>query len=81
MKNNKKNMLNGPRQTKYKKTRKDKLKKLKFKSNKLIFGTIGLKAKEAGIINARQIESARQAIVRKLKEKERFGLKYSQMNL
>ena len=68
-------MLNGPRQTKYKKTRKGKLKKLEFKSNKLVFGTIGLKAKEAGIIGARQIESARQAIVRKIKRKGKVWIK------
>lgn len=68
-------MLNGPRQTKYKKTKKGKLKKLEFKSNKLIFGIIGLKAKEAGIINSRQIESARQAIVRKLKRKGKVWIR------
>ena len=68
-------MLNGPKQTKYKKTRKGKLKKLEFKSNKLIFGTIGLKSIEAGIINSRQIESARQAIVRKLKRKGKIWIK------
>jgi large subunit ribosomal protein L16 len=68
-------MLNGPRQTKYKKTRKGKLKKLEFKSNKLTFGTIGLKSLEAGIINSRQIESARQAIVRKLKRKGKVWIK------
>jgi len=68
-------MLNVPKQTKYKKTKKGKLKKLEFKSNKLIFGTIGIKAKEAGIISARQIESARQAIVRKLKRKGKVWLK------
>lgn len=68
-------MLNGPRQTKYKKTRKGKLKKLKFKSNRLVFGTIGLKSLEAGIINSRQIESARQAIVRKLKRKGKVWIK------
>lgn len=68
-------MLNGPRQTKYKKTKKGKLKKLEFKANKLVFGTIGLKANEAGIINARQIEAARQAIVRKLKRKGKVWIK------
>jgi len=68
-------MLNGPRQTKYKKTRKGKLKKLEFKANKLVFGTIGLKSLEAGIINSRQIESARQATVRKLKRKGKVWIK------
>jgi large subunit ribosomal protein L16 len=68
-------MLNGPRKVKYKKTRKGKLKKLEFKSNKLKFGNIGLKAAKSGILNTRQIESARQAIVRKLKRKGKLWIK------
>jgi large subunit ribosomal protein L16 len=68
-------MLNGPRKTKYKKTKKGKLKKLEFKANKLKFGTIGLKAEESGIINSRQIEAARQAIVRKIKRKGKLWIK------
>lgn len=68
-------MFNGPKQTKYKKTRKGKLVKLEFKSNKLTFGTIGLKAAESGILNSRQIEAARQAIVRKLKRKGKIWIK------
>ena len=62
-------MYNGPKQTKYKKTKKGKLKRLEFKTSKLKFGTIGLKAAESGIINSRQIEAARQAITRKIKRK------------
>jgi large subunit ribosomal protein L16 len=68
-------MLNGPRQTKYKKTKKGKLVKLEFKATKLIFGTIGLKAAESGIINSKQIEAARQAIVRKIKRKGKIWIK------
>lgn len=68
-------MLNGPRQTKYKKTKKGKLVKLEFKSNKLTFGTIGLKSAESGIINSKQIEAARQAIVRKIKRKGKVWIK------
>ena len=68
-------MLNGPKQTKYKKTKKGKLVKLEFKSNDLIFGTIGLKAFEAGIISAKQIEAARQAITRKIKRKGKVWIK------
>jgi large subunit ribosomal protein L16 len=68
-------MLNGPRQTKYKKTRKGKLTKFEFKANKLKFGSIGLKSLESGIINSRQIEAARQAIVRKLKRKGKIWIK------
>ena len=68
-------MLTGPRQTKYKKTRKGKLRQFEFKANKLTFGTIGLKSIESGIIHSRQIESARQAIVRKLKRKGKIWIK------
>ena len=57
-------MLLSPKRSKYKKVKKGKLKKFEFKANKLKFGTIGLKAKESGVISARQLESARQAIVR-----------------
>ena len=58
-----------PRKTKFKKTRKGKLKKLEFKANTLRFGELGLKAKVSGLISARQIESARRAIARKVKRK------------
>jgi large subunit ribosomal protein L16 len=68
-------MLNGPKQTKYKKTKKGKLVKLEFKSNNLTFGTIGLKASEAGILSAKQIEAARQAISRKIKRKGKMWIK------
>lgn len=68
-------MYNGPRKTKYKKTRKGKLVKLEFKSNSLKFGTIGLKAAESGIISSKQIEAARQAIVRKIKRKGKVWIR------
>jgi large subunit ribosomal protein L16 len=68
-------MLNGPKKIKYKKTKKGQLVKLEFKLNTLKFGTIGLKAAEAGIINSRQIEAARQAIVRKIKRKGKIWIR------
>lgn len=68
-------MYNGPRQTKFKKTKKGKLVKLEFKSNSLKFGTIGLKAAESGIISYKQIEAARQAIVRKIKRKGKVWIR------
>jgi large subunit ribosomal protein L16 len=68
-------MLNGPRQIKFKKTKKGKLKKLEFKLNKLIFGTIGLKAAESGIISYKQLEAARQAITRKIKRKGKVWIR------
>ena len=58
-----------PKKIKYKKTKKGKLKNLEFKSNSLKFGTIGLKSINSAIINARQLEAARQAISRKIKKK------------
>jgi large subunit ribosomal protein L16 len=57
-----------PKKTKYKKTKKGKLNKLEYKTNKLQFGTVGLKAVNSAIITARQIEASRQAISRKIKK-------------
>lgn len=68
-------MFTGPKQTKYKKTKKGKLSKYEFKANDLKFGTIGLKSIEAGLINTRQIEAARQAIVRKIKRKGKVWIR------
>lgn len=68
-------MFNAPQRTKFKKTRKGKLKKLEFKATNLTFGTIGLKAKEAGMLNAKQIEAARQSIARKTKRKAKIWIK------
>jgi large subunit ribosomal protein L16 len=62
-------MILQPKKTKYKKLQKGKLKRYNFRSNKLQFGTLGLKAVNSGTISARQIEAARQAIVRKLSRK------------
>ena len=64
-----------PKRSKYKKSRKGKLTKLNFKSNKLIFGSIGIKALESGIISSRQIESARQAIARKIQRKGKIWIR------
>jgi large subunit ribosomal protein L16 len=68
-------MFTGPKQIKYKKTKKGKLAKFEFKSKELKFGTVGLKAVESGIISARQIEASRQAIVRKMKRKGKLWIK------
>lgn len=57
------------------KTKKGRLRKFEFKTNKLVFGNIGLKAVESGIINSRQLEAARQAIARKTKRKSKIWIK------
>lgn len=64
-----------PKKTKYKKTKKGKLNKLEYKTNKLKFGTIGLKAINSAIITARQIEASRQAISRKIKKKGKLWIR------
>ena len=68
-------MLNGPKKIKYKKVKKGQLVNLEFKGNKLKFGTIGLKSAESGILSSRQIEAARQAIVRKIKRKGKLWIR------
>ena len=67
-------MLLQPKKIKYKKVKKGRLKKFSYKTN-LSFGTIGLKSLESGLISARQIESARQAISRKIKKKGKLWIK------
>jgi large subunit ribosomal protein L16 len=64
-----------PKKFKYKKVKKGRLSRLEFKTNKLNFGTIGLKATEAGIIHARHIEASRQAISRKIKRKGKLWIR------
>ena len=64
-----------PTSLKFKNYRKGKITKLEFKSNKLKFGTIGLKCIESGIITARQLESARQSIVRKTNRKIKLWIR------
>ena len=63
-----------PRKTKYKKTRKGKLKKFEFKANTIRFGEFGLKSQVAGVISARQIEAARRTIARKIKRKGKIWI-------
>ena len=64
-----------PKKTKYKKTRKGKLDKLEYRTNKLKFGTVGLKAVNSAIVTARQIEASRQAISRKIKKKGKLWIR------
>lgn len=64
-----------PKSLKFKKFKKGKLKKLNYKSNDLKFGTVGLKTIQSGTITARQIESARQAITRKIKRKGKLWIR------
>lgn len=64
-----------PKRSKYKKIRKGTISKLEFRSNKLQFGTVGLKSIESGVLSSRQIEAARQAINRKIKRKGKLWIR------
>ena len=64
-----------PKRSKFKKTRKGKLPNLELRSNKIKFGTIGLKTIESGTISARQLEAARQAIRRKTNRKGKLWMR------
>ena len=68
-------MLLQPKSLKYKKYKKGRLVKYSFKSKILKFGTIGLKSAKSGIITARQLESARQAINRKISRKGKLWVR------
>ena len=63
-----KKLILQPKKFKFKKVRKGRLKKYIYNS-KINFGFIGLKAVESCFITSKQIESARQAISRKIKKK------------
>lgn len=64
-----------PKKWKYKKICKGRLKNFTYKKNTLTFGNIGLKSSESGLISARQLEAARQAIVRKTKRNGKLWIK------
>ena len=68
-------MLLQPKKTKYRKLQKGNLAKLNFRSNTLKFGAIGLKTTKSGTISSRQIEAARQAIVRKISRKGKLWIR------
>lgn len=68
-------MFKQPQKLNYKKIKKGKLSRLNFKANKLSFGDVGLKAIESGVIRATQLESARQAISRKIRKKGKLWIR------
>ena len=64
-----------PKQTKFRKQRKGKIRGLETRSNTIIFGEYGLKVLECGRISARQIEAARRAITRKVKRRGKLWIR------
>lgn len=68
-------ILNGPKKLlKFKKTKKGKLLLFENKNN-LNFGELGLKSLQSGILTSKQIEAARQLIVKKTKRKIKIWIK------
>lgn len=63
-----------PKKFKFKKVQKGKIIKINYKLKQLKFGKIGLKANQSGRITSNQLESARQAIVRKIKRKGKLWI-------
>ena len=64
-----------PKQVKYRKQRKGRIKGVESKSVNLTVGTYGLKALESGRVTARQIEATRRAITRKMKRRGRVWIR------
>lgn len=57
-----------PKQTKFKKFRKIRIKRIEHRQTSLEFGSFGLRTLEGGQISSRQIEAVRRVITRKLKK-------------
>jgi len=56
-----------PKQTKFKKFRKIRIKRIEHRQTSLEFGSFGLRTLEGGQISSKQIEAVRRVITRKLK--------------
>ena len=64
-----------PGKTKYRKQHKCRIHGKPLAGSKLNFGSFGLKAKNPGRINARQIEAARRAITREMQREGRVWIR------
>lgn len=64
-----------PKRTKFKKMMKGRNRGKSFRGNSISFGTIALKAIEAGRINSRQIEAARVAMTRHIKRQGKVWIR------
>jgi len=64
-----------PKRTKFKKMMKGRNRGKSFRGNSISFGTIALKAIEAGRINSRQIEAARIAMTRHIKRQGKVWIR------
>ena len=64
-----------PKRTKFRRMQKGRMKGLAQRGNQLAFGSFGLKAMDSTWITGRQIEAARQAIVRYMKREGQIWIR------
>ncbi|MFI3321949.1 MAG: 50S ribosomal protein L16 [Rikenellaceae bacterium] len=64
-----------PKKTKFRRVQKGRMKGLAQRGNQLAFGSFGLKALDSAWITGRQIEAARQAIVRYMKREGQLWIR------
>lgn len=64
-----------PKKTKYRRRQKGRMKGEAQRGNQLAFGTFGIKALESTWIDGRQIEAARQAVVRHMKREGQLWIR------
>lgn len=64
-----------PQKTKFRKQHKGRIHGKSYSGSKLNFGSFGLKAKNPGRINSRQIEAARRAITREMQREGRVWIR------
>ena len=64
-----------PKETKFRRKQKGRMKGLAQRGNQLAFGSFGIKTLESAWITGRQIEAARQAIVRHMKREGQIWIR------
>jgi len=64
-----------PKRVKWRKQMRGRMRGKAYRGSEVVFGDYGLKAMEPGWISARQIESARRAIVRAVRRRGKFWIR------
>jgi len=64
-----------PKRVKYRKQMRGRMRGKAYRGADVIFGDLGLKALEPGWVSARQIESARRAMVRAMRRRGKFWIR------
>ena len=70
-----------PKRTKYHKVQKGRMKGVSQRGHELSNGMFGIKSLDSSFITSRQIEAARIAATRFMKERVNYGSKYFQISL